>query len=122
MHQTTYQIESSFFFNLEEANQYIFTKLRQRLRYPTSKFDVVKLKLTLIDDTTLECRIPIRYRDELFDFLHSLHYAHGVNIITYYGMMTLQDKFHQAMLSGISPFSHTLIRDIETRLQGSVTT
>ncbi|MCE7736480.1 MAG: hypothetical protein GPJ54_16485 [Candidatus Heimdallarchaeota archaeon] len=121
MHQTTYQIESTSFFSLEKANQYLFTKLTLRLQYPTSKFDVVNLVLTLIDDTTLEYTIPLRYRDELFDFLHNLYYSHGVNIITYYGMMSLQDKFHQAMISGISPFSFTLIRDIETRVQGMAT-
>ena len=120
MDQMTYQIESTSFFNLETANQYLFTKLRQRLRYPTSKFDVVKLVLTLIDETTLVCRIPLNHRDELYDFLHSLHYTHGINLLSYYGMQSLQDKFHRAMYSGISSFSHILIRDIETRLEGIV--
>lgn len=121
MHQTTYQIESSTFYSVEKANQYLFTKLTLRLQYPTSKFDIVNLILTLIDDTTLEYTIPLRYRDELFDFLHSLYYSHGVNIITYYGMMSLQEKFQRAMLSGISPISFTLIRDMETRVHGMAT-
>lgn len=120
MHQTTYQIESSSFFSHETANQYLFTKLTQRLQYPTSKFDVVELVLTLIDNTTLEYTIPLRYRDELFDFLHRLYYSHGVNIITYYGLMSLQGAFHRAMLSGVSPISYTLIRDMESRIQGMI--
>ena len=121
MHQTTYQIESSSFFSVEKANQYLFTKLTLRLQYPTSKFDVVNLVLTLIDETTLEYTIPLRYRDGLFDFLHGLYYSNGVNIITYYGMMSLQSKFNQAMLTGVSPFSFTLIRDMESRINGMAT-
>ncbi|MHA2028395.1 MAG: hypothetical protein ACW99Q_03305 [Candidatus Kariarchaeaceae archaeon] len=117
MHQTTYQIEHKIFYSLEIANEYLFNQLKNRLRFPTSKFDVVKINLVLIDDSTIYTTIPLRYRDDLYAFLCDLHFSRGVNIISYYGFLSMRDMMYRGMVTGISPFSFMVIRDIEQRLQ-----
>ena len=116
MHQTTFYISETEFYSLENANHYIFTELRDRLRFQTSKHDVVKIQIHLVDSSILFCRIPLRYRAEILDFISSLHYSRTVNIIAYYGMLSIQELFQYAMISGISPFSNQLVKDMEQRI------
>ena len=117
MHQTTFTIEKKEFYSIESANYYLFTELRDRLRFRTSKQDVVKIQLCLVDNSVLFCRIPLRYREEVLDFLSTLHYSRNTNIIAYYSMMSIQELFRYAMISGISPFSNLLVKDMKQRIE-----
>ncbi|OLS27914.1 MAG: hypothetical protein HeimC2_09420 [Candidatus Heimdallarchaeota archaeon LC_2] len=117
MHQTRFSIDEKEFSSLEGANNYLFTELRDRLRFPTSKQDVVKIQLRLVDKSVLFCRIPLRFRVELLDFLSTLHYSRNTNIISYYSMKSIHMLFRYAIVSGISPFSKILIKDMEQRIK-----
>ena len=117
MHQTTFTLDEKEFYSLESANSYLFTELRDRLRFNTSKQDVVKIQLCLVDNSVLFCRIPLRYREQVLDFLSTLHYSRTTNIIAYYSMISIQELFRYAMISGISPFSNLLVKDMEQRIE-----
>ncbi len=117
MHQTTFYFEEREFYSLEIANNYLFKELRDRLRFQTSKQDVVKIQIHLIDKSILFCRIPLRYREEILNFLSSLHYSRTTNIIGYYGMLSIQELFRYAMISGISPFSNKIVQDMKQRIK-----
>lgn len=117
MHQTTFYEDEKEFYSLEIANNYLFKELRDRLRFRTSKQDVVKIQIHLIDQSILFCRIPLRYREEVLDFIASLHYSRTTNIIGYYGLTSIQELFRYAMVSGISPFSNKMVKDMKQRIE-----